>query len=374
MTAEPTAGPTASKLRSSKAVVSKRRGSPARKPIVPGPRPGAVRETAVEPTVIALAAAVIAIANGVPVVEIVASPDSRDGDRLPSALFRMSDGRVLDEALRQPVESLTGHSVGYLQQLIAFLGTERIGGDRLDVTLIGYLALVHERRSRMATGRRGRTNRWQDCYQHLPWENWRGGRPQIIEDVIAPRLAEWARSGLPGLSKSALAKLQVERGARIRLAFAPSEIWDEDKVLVRFDLLTQAGLIVEDVGLATHAKKGGGYALPDPVMALGRPLFTGHRRILAAGIGRLRTDLKTRPAVFELMDDAFSLLELQQTVEAILGPNLHKQNFRRLIETAGLVEPTGEMRSHTGGRPAKLYRFRRDVLLERPAPGLKIRT
>ena len=69
------------------------------------------------------------------------------------------------------------------------------------------------------------------------------------------------------------------------------------------------------------------------------------------------------------MPDVFTLFELQKTVEAILGPHLHKQNFRRLVEGGGLVEPTGEHRLHTGGRPARLYRFRRDVLLERLAPG-----
>ena len=74
------------------------------------------------------------------------------------------------------------------------------------------------------------------------------------------------------------------------------------------------------------------------------------------------------------MPELFTLFELQKTVEAILGPHLHKQNFRRLVETGGLVEPTGEYRFRTGGRPAQLYRFRRDVLLERPAPGVRIKT
>ena len=51
---------------------------------------------------------------------------------------------------------------------------------------------------------------------------------------------------------------------------------------------------------------------------------------------------------------------------------LHKQNFRRLVETQGLVEETGEVASETGGRPARLVRFRREVLVERPAPGVRL--
>jgi hypothetical protein len=73
------------------------------------------------------------------------------------------------------------------------------------------------------------------------------------------------------------------------------------------------------------------------------------------------------------MPEVFTLFELQKTVEAILGPHLHKQNFRRLVEGGGLVEPTEHYRFRTGGRPARLYRFRPDVLLERLAPGVRIK-
>ena len=58
------------------------------------------------------------------------------------------------------------------------------------------------------------------------------------------------------------------------------------------------------------------------------------------------------------MPGEFTLTELQHTVEAISGRHLHKQNFRRLVETGGLVEPTGEFRLRTGGRPAQLFKFR----------------
>jgi hypothetical protein len=102
-------------------------------------------------------------------------------------------------------------------------------------------------------------------------------------------------------------------------------------------------------------------------------MFGDHARVLASAIGEVRRSVKCRPAIFELMPDAFTLFELQKTAEAILGPHLHKQNFRRLVEGGGLVEPTGEYRFRTGGRPAQLYRFRPDVLLERLAPGVRIK-
>jgi hypothetical protein len=97
-----------------------------------------------------------------------------------------------------------------------------------------------------------------------------------------------------------------------------------------------------------------------------------HRRILATAISRLRAKLKYRPVVFELMPETFTLTELQHTVEAISGRHLHKQNFRRLVEQGRLVEPAGGASVSTGGRPAALYRFRRDVMSERPSPGLRL--
>ena len=62
----------------------------------------------------------------------------------------------------------------------------------------------------------------------------------------------------------------------------------------------------------------------------------------------------------------------QQTVDALAGRSLHKQNFRRLIEQQALVEETGQMTAASAGRPAKLFRFSRNVLLERAIAGNKL--
>jgi len=97
-----------------------------------------------------------------------------------------------------------------------------------------------------------------------------------------------------------------------------------------------------------------------------------HRRILATGIARLRAKIKYRPVVFELMPPDFTLGQLQLGVEALAGRPLHKQNFRRLIDQQGLVEETGAVSAETGGRPAKLYRFRREIVIERAVAGSKL--
>ena len=82
--------------------------------------------------------------------------------------------------------------------------------------------------------------------------------------------------------------------------------------------------------------------------------------------------IKYRPVIFELMPPDFTLTELQTAVEAISGRHLHKQNFRRLMEQQELVEETGAMTAGAAGRPAKLFRFRRNVMLERAIVGNKL--
>ena len=97
-----------------------------------------------------------------------------------------------------------------------------------------------------------------------------------------------------------------------------------------------------------------------------------HRRILATAIGRVRAKIKYRPVIFELMSEEFTLFELQKHVEAILGPHLHKQNFRRSIENGGLVVKSGAMAQQQSGRPAALFRVSPSIRADGAASGLAI--
>jgi hypothetical protein len=101
-------------------------------------------------------------------------------------------------------------------------------------------------------------------------------------------------------------------------------------------------------------------------------MISDHRRILATAIGRLRAKIKYRPVVFELAPETFTLLHLQRLVESIAGLELHKQNFRRLLDRTNLVEGTGQFDTSAGGRPAELFRPRRETLSERPIGGVHV--
>jgi len=266
-----------------------------------------------------------------------------------------AEHRTLDVGLRAWVERQTGQRLGYVEQLYTFGDRDRVetGEARPGRALtVAYLALVREARPGGAA-----EAVWQSWYRFFPWEDWRSGKPAALAP-LEERLTRWAGQA----ATEAERRLRKER---VGLAFAAS--WNEELVLERYELLYEARLIQEpwrDLGRAIPPKDG-------PVF--GAPMAADHRRILATAIGRLRGKIKYRPVVFELMPPAFTLLQLQRTVEALSGVRLHKQNFRRLVEQQGLVEETGGISAATGGRPARLVRFRREVLLERPAPGLRLR-
>ena len=222
---------------------------------------------------------------------------------------------------------------------------------------VGYLALTRGGNIPKAPG-----TEWRDWYGFFPWEDWRAAKPAIIDAAIAPALKTFAdNAATPALR-------DLRREADARGLWARRHRWDEEKTLERYELLYEAGLVEEAV------RDGRAKANALPAHPLGISMVFDHRRILATAIARLRGKMKYRPVVFELMPPGFTLLELQRTVEAISGIRLHKQNFRRLVEDQGLVERTGKYAPIARGRPAELFRFRREVIGERPAPGLRLGT
>jgi hypothetical protein len=166
----------------------------------------------------------------------------------------------------------------------------------------------------------------------------------------------------------------AERRQRVAITFAlDGRAWNEELVLQRYELMYEAGLVPERHRHAAPPQTMAQTMHPPQVsIAPGADMTLDHRRILATGLARLRTKIKYRPVFFELMPASFTLLQLQQTVEAIAGRLLHKQNFRRLIDSQNLVEETGAMAMETGGRPAKLFSFRGDVQDERAIAGTKL--
>jgi len=309
---------------------------------------------------IGLSAVIVAASVQEPRVLTIRLPQRGDGeaavDALPSGPLE-AEHRTLEIGLRAWVERQTSQTLGYVEQLYTFGDRDRVTGDGspgLPALVVAYLALVREARPAGSADAL-----WQGWYRYFPWEDWRQGRPEPL-GPIENRLTRWAEAAASEPER----RLRHER---LGLAFGlPAGSWNEELVLERYELLYEAGLIAE-------AARDLGRPIRPEGVGTGIAMALDHRRILATALGRLRGKIKYRPVVFELMPPAFTLLQLQRTVEALAGVRLHKQNFRRLVEQQGLVEETGEISAATGGRPARLVRFRREVLLERPAPGLRLR-
>jgi len=313
---------------------------------------------------IGLNAAIVAIVEGNPLILRVMKKKGAAPDALPYGRFDPFEHRTMEEGLRVLAEAQTGLRPGYVEQLYTFgdRGRMPVAGEATPhVVSVGYLALARfnsDQPNQYPTGEAG----WRNWYEFFPWEDWRVDRPKVLDEVIIPSLLEWAAQ--PARVNRIIRGLDPL--SRIRISFGLEEApWQDELVLERYEMMYAAGLVFEAVA-------DGRMASTNTSTVLGASMVHDHRRILATAIARLRGKLKYRPVIFELMPETFTLTDLQQTVECIFGRAVHKQNFRRLVENAELVESTGASQHSTGGRPAALFRFRSEILKERPAAGLKV--
>ncbi|WP_396593799.1 NrtR DNA-binding winged helix domain-containing protein [Brevundimonas sp. R86498] len=301
---------------------------------------------------ISLSAVVMALRRNV--LCVLTTEDADHALALPSGPFDPANDRTFERALRAFVTAQTGFGLGFVEQLYTFGDAGREapratpGPDRRREISVGYLALTDEAVDMEPPGAR-----WTPVLDIFPWEDRRSGSPASLQ-MIMPALSQWAQDDPPRASRleTLLPVLQTGR-------------WDEARVLERYELLYEAGLVAEaarDRDLT-------------PELALGdRSMASDHRRILATGLGRLRSKLRYRPVLFELAPPTFTLSALQAAAEAVVGLKLHKQNFRRGVERTGLVEATGRVSTGTGGRPAELFRYTGAGPGDGQAPGLALPT
>ncbi len=308
-------------------------------------------------TVIAieLSAVVIAMESATPTVLLTRSSDRCRAPMLPAGDFDPRHHRTFELGLRDRVAHQTGLALDYVEQLYTFGDQDRLEPDATgEITRhisIGHLGLVSQQQAL-----RDEQTLWASWYDHFPWEDYRHGRPAMIDMIIAPALSRWVMAAPDETTREA-------RRQRTQLAFGLNGArWVDTRVLERFELLYEAGLAPE----AQHHDHA------EVITTLpGEPLMSDHRRILATAMDRLRGKLRYRPVIFDLLPEHFTLSQLQLTIEAIIGCRLHKQNFRRSLDRTGLVVPTGAVDTATGGRPAERFRFCREQWRQQMAPGVQ---
>jgi hypothetical protein len=282
---------------------------------------------------IGLSAVVIALVDRRACVLTITGEDGSAA--LPFGPFDPVRDRTFELALRAFVTAQTGFRLGFVEQLYTFgdLGRDSPratpGPEHRREVSVGYLALTSD-----AVDAPLADAEWTPVLDFFPWEDHREG-VSACAAALVNGLESWVDHA-------------PRRRARVETLFGTAgQRWNEGRVLERYELLYEAGLVAESA--RDHDRP----ALPD---APGRLMASDHRRILATGLGRLRSKLKYRPVLFDLMAATFTLSELQAAAEAVAGLSLHKQNFRRGVERTGLVAPTGRLSAATGGRPAELFR------------------
>ena len=191
----------------------------------------------------------------------------------------------------------------------------------------------------------------------------------LVKRKIAPYAGRWA---IPGgfvhidepLDTAARRELEEEAGVRDVYLEQLYTFGDPKRdprgrvITVAYFALIPAPLAVQAGSDAAEARWWSMYHLPT--------LAFDHAKILDYALTRLRYKLEYTAVGFQLLPPTFTLTELQQAYEIILGVELDKRNFRRKILEAEIIEKTGEYRTGEG-RPAMLYRFRPNAVAETTA-------
>ncbi|MCH4022712.1 MAG: hypothetical protein LKH33_01105 [Acetobacter sp.] len=274
----------------------------------------------------------------------------KDGCMLPSGPLQ-TQHRSLQRGMRDWVERQTGVRPGHIEQLYTF-ADRLISDDGMRGVAVSYLALTPY----ASVG--AEDVGWHRWYEYFPWEERRSPTAVRYAEHLRDALREWIGTQPPARQALLLHRLALTFGAE-------DYEWQDELVLQRYEFLYEAGLVAEAIekkcGVSDQEEAGAGRRMADD-----------HRRILATAMGRLRAKIRYRPVIYEMMPELFTLGELQDAVEHVAGCLVHKQNFRRQVMQQALIEEAGGERRSAGGRPARLYRFRRSLMLDAQIAGSKL--
>ena len=284
---------------------------------------------------------------------------------LPFGPFDPDGHRTFELALRAFVTEQTRFELGYVEQLYTF-GDKGRDAPRptsapaaARVISVGYLALTPQ-----AVDTHAPDTVWTPFTRFFPWEDWRRGRPALIDEVhragaaaTGPADARSAAWRARGCCSPSTARPGTRSGCWSATSCSTRPAWRRRR--------------------AATASAPGGRAGSEPQAlspALGEPMLSDHRRILATGLGRLRGKLKYRPVVFELTPAGVHPLGScsARSRRSRASPCTSRTS------AAAWSAPTWSRASagctpETGGRPAELFRFRRELPARRPGvPGMAL--
>lgn len=85
-----------------------------------------------------------------------------------------------------------------------------------------------------------------------------------------------------------------------------------------------------------------------------------HSQILQTAIDRIRGKIRYQPIGFELMNAKFTIPQLQQLYEAILGKSLDRRNFRKKLLSMQILKQLPEKQQNVAHKAASYYEFDRE--------------
>ncbi|HEY5625725.1 MAG TPA: NUDIX domain-containing protein [Dehalococcoidia bacterium] len=187
----------------------------------------------------------------------------------------------------------------------------------------------------------------------------------LIRRSAPPHQDDWS---LPGgllaegrsLADAVTRRLEIETGVHdvfLAQLYTFSALAERDSVAVAYWALV-------DKGSAQLARRDEWQPAWHHVDELPELAFK-NAMVVEYALARLRNKLAYSNVAYSLLPPEFTLSQLQQSYEAILGRALDKRNFRKRITSLGIVEATGRYESEGRHRPAQLYRFleRRPVVV-----------
>lgn len=93
-----------------------------------------------------------------------------------------------------------------------------------------------------------------------------------------------------------------------------------------------------------------------------RHLIMDHMNILSDALNFLKRDILWSPIAFQLLPKKFTIRQLQNLLEAVLGVEIDSRNFRKKLFASGILNETEEFEKHVCHKPARMYRVNKNVL------------
>lgn len=270
---------------------------------------------------------------------------------LPGGFVRPDE--TTDQAAKRELFEETGLKQVYMEQLYTFSDPGR--DPRTWVMSCSYMALIDSSQFHLQAGDDADNAKWFSVSFHLLGEHKRyqhGTNPSSEEAPKTVRSSETPESPHMGASDStgSCRMPTAEKGSNnpAEIGIAAVVLTQRYKLTLSTDDTILYAVIQRKLTQTEHSSSIEYDILENEGLAF------DHAKIIAYALERLRGKVEYTGLALHLMPSRFTLTQLQQVYEAILGKQLLKPAFRRKI--AALVEETDYYTENEGHRPSRLYR------------------